>query len=99
MIKQNLVMTPGISVVLEGLDRTGKTTQRDMLRGAMEPDSVVFARMPSGFVPFTNRVYEALESVSDKPQSGLAQQLAHLSCHAESIEQLLDAMTSECLAA
>jgi dTMP kinase len=92
-----LAINPGISVVFEGLDRTGKTTQRELLKDALAPETVVFAHMPSGFGPFTRRVYDALEAKGEKPASGLAQQLAHLACHAESIAQLVEVTESKAL--
>ena len=92
-----LALRPGVLVVLEGLDKTGKTTQREELRSMLDPESVVFAHMPSGFVPFTTRVYDALEADSEGPTSGLAQQLAHLACHAESINHLVKAVGSKAL--
>jgi energy-coupling factor transporter ATP-binding protein EcfA2 len=92
-----LALNPGVSVVLEGLDGTGKSTQLSMLKNALDPDTVVFAHMPSGFTQFTRQVYEALESEGEKPSSWLAQQLAHLACHAESIEQLVAATNSRAL--
>ena len=84
-------------MVFEGLDRTGKSTQVDLLRDALVPDSAVIAHMPTGFVRFTERVYAALEgeTAEEKPSSGLAQQLAHLACHAESIGRLTEAVTSK----
>ncbi len=99
MVKTHQTIRAGTSIVFEGLDRTGKSTQLDMLRDALDPDSVVFAHMPSGFAPFTNRVYAALEAKdmngvvnqAEKPSSGLAQQLAHLACHAESMSHLVEA--------
>jgi hypothetical protein len=71
-----------------------------MLRAALDPASTVFAHMPSGFVPFTNRVYAALEGRNaegvvdgaERPASDLAQQLAHLACHAESMGRLVAAV-------
>lgn len=97
MSQATLAIDPGVSVVFEGLDRTGKSTQLDLLKAALAPESVVFAHMPSGFVPFTQRVYEALEAEDEKPSSGLAQQLAHLACHAESIGQLVEVTKSKAL--
>jgi dTMP kinase len=97
MSHATLALDPGVCIVFEGLDRTGKSTQLGLLRAALAPDSVVFAHMPSGFVPFTRRVYEALEAEGEKPSSGLAQQLAHLACHAESIGQLVEATKSKSL--
>lgn len=97
MSETKLAINPGVSVVFEGLDRTGKTTQRELLRDVLAPETVVFAHMPSGFVPFTGRVYDALEAKGEKPASGLAQQLAHLACHAESIERLVEVTESKAL--
>jgi thymidylate kinase len=68
-----------------------------MLEDALERQSAVFAHMPSGFVPFTQLVYDALEAPDEKPVSGLAQQLAHLACHAESMPHLVEAMRSKAL--
>jgi len=97
MSQVTLALNPGISVVLEGLDGTGKSTQLDMLKGALDPNEVVFAHMPSGFTQFTRRVNEALETEGEEPTSGLAKQLAHLACHAESIGQLVAAVDSRAL--
>lgn len=88
-----LRIQPGAVIVFEGLDQTGKSTQLDRLRASISGGSTTFAHMPSGFTSFTRRVYAALEgeSADDKPKSGLAQQLAHLACHAESIRDLKSA--------
>lgn len=88
--KVELAIRAGAIIVLEGLDQAGKSTQLKRLRGAVDPESTVFAHMPSGFTTFTRRVYAALEgkSADEKPLSGLAQQLAHLACHAESVLDL-----------
>lgn len=91
---RNIFLRQGKVVVLEGLDRTGKSTQLDALDEVLDAASVLFAHMPSGFTEFTQRVYEALESKTGKPASGLAQQLAHLACHAESIPALITALGS-----
>jgi thymidylate kinase len=95
-----LRLRSGTSIIFEGLDRTGKSTQIEVLRAALDPVSTLFAHMPSGFVPFTKRVYAALEGQNEqgfadgaeKPASGLAQQLAHLACHAESMGRLVAAV-------
>jgi dTMP kinase len=84
----------GKIVVLEGLDKTGKSTQLDLLKKSVDPTSALFAHMPSGFTAFTNSVYEAMESSPNSPISALARQLAHLSCHVESIPSLLAAQRS-----
>ena len=77
-------LRPGYLVVLEGLDKAGKTTQFEQLQDRLAPDAVTFAHMPTGFTPFTRAVRQLLEEQGSKPTSGLAQQLAHLACHAES---------------
>src|SRR5690554_1260672 len=90
MAKGDLTIHRGAVIVFEGLDQTGKSTQLNRLRGSVDAGSIVFAHMPSGFTTFTQRVYRALESetADEKPTSGLAQQLAHLACHAESVPDL-----------
>lgn len=99
MSETDLVIRPGAVVVFEGLDRTGKSTQLERLRSAVGNDSTVFAHMPSGFTPFTKGVYAALEGATadERPTSGLAQQLAHLACHAESIRDLERAVETQSL--
>ncbi len=94
-----LVIRPGAVIVFEGLDRTGKSTQLERLRSAVGNGSTVFAHMPSGFTPFTKGVYMALEgaTIEERPTSGLAQQLAHLACHAESIRELERAVETQSL--
>ncbi|KAA6431349.1 hypothetical protein FQ330_11350 [Agrococcus sediminis] len=90
MAKTDLTIRRGAVIVFEGLDQTGKSTQLNRLRGSLDAESTVFAHMPSGFTTFTERVYRALEgeTADEKPRSGLAQQLAHLACHAESVPDL-----------
>jgi dTMP kinase len=90
-------LASGHVVVFEGLDKAGKSTQIDALHATFDPDTVTFAHMPSGFTEFTKRVYEALESKEDRPKSGLAQQLAHLSCHAENMSELVKAAKARTL--
>ena len=97
MTNQRLHAQPGSVIVLEGLDKTGKSTQIDRMRYTLAPESVVFAHMPSGLTTFTGRVYRALESARHKPRSALATQLAHLSCHAENMPALIDAATRKAL--
>jgi len=97
MRRVSLRLHPGTTIVFEGLDRTGKSTQLKKLSGDLDSGSVVFAHMPSGFTPFTHKIYGVLESKRRKPTSGLAQQLAHLSCHAESISSLVEAARSKAL--
>ena len=86
----SVVLRPGAVVVFEGLDRAGKSTQRDMLEAVVDPNSTSFVHMPSGLADFTRRIYRLLET--KPPTTTLAQQLAHLSCHSESMEQLLEAV-------
>ena len=99
MSEGTLAIHPGAVVVFEGLDRTGKSTQLARLRAALVPESAVFVHMPRGFGRFTERVYAALEgeTVDEKPSSGLAQQLAHLACHAESVSHLAESVASSAL--
>jgi NTP pyrophosphatase (non-canonical NTP hydrolase) len=84
-----LTLRPGAVVVFEGLDKAGKSTQREMLEAVVEPASTTFVHMPSGFADFTRRLYRLLET--RPPAKALARQLAHLSCHSESVDQLIKA--------
>jgi thymidylate kinase len=83
----NRLLPPGVLVVLEGLDKTGKTTQAQALEVALDPQTTSHVHMPRGFTNFTEQTYALLES-DDRPTSGLARQLAHLACHAESMDRI-----------
>lgn len=85
-----ITLRQGSVVVMEGLDKAGKSTQIDRLRSELEPASTRFAHMPSGFARFSNDVYDILEDSERRPASGLAQQLAHLACHAENMPALAE---------
>lgn len=84
-----LTLRAGAVVVFEGLDKAGKSTQREILEALVEPGSTTFVHMPSGFADFTRRLYRLLET--RPPAKALARQLAHLSCHSESVDQLVKA--------
>jgi dTMP kinase len=73
-------------VVLEGLDRAGKTTQREKLRELPWSAAPVVTHMPSGLLSSTAALYRGLEAA--ELRSPLAVQLAHLACHAESMPAL-----------
>lgn len=96
MSNQRIQLRAGEVIVFEGLDKAGKSTQIEALSRSLHPTTVLFAHMPSGVTEFTQRVYEVLESTA-KPESGLAQQLAHLACHAENMPALLAAIESKAL--
>lgn len=66
-----------------------------MLEQVLEPSCAQLVHMPSGVTSFTQGVYSLLEN--DRPDSGLATQLAHLACHAENHEVLLAAAESKAL--
>ncbi|WP_298461256.1 hypothetical protein [uncultured Cellulomonas sp.] len=85
-------LKPGTLVVLEGLDKTGKSTQSDALRHVLDPTTTVHVHMPSGLSTFTDETYSMLESPYRAPASGLAKQLAHLACHAESVPHILEVL-------
>ena len=87
-----LHLVPGTVVVLEGLDRCGKSTQLERLKLTIANDTAVFAHMPSGLTDFSRSLYQVLEARDRMPMSGLAKQLAHLACHAENIPALGDAL-------
>ena len=88
------VAKPGTLVVLEGLDRTGKSTQARSLERELDHATTVHVHMPSGFTHFTQALYTTLNSGEYRPTSGLAKQLAHLACHAESVPYILKALES-----
>ncbi len=85
-----ITLKRGSVIVMEGLDKAGKSTQIDRLRSELEPASTRFAHMPSGFARFSKDVYDILEDSDRRPVSGLAQQLAHLACHAENMPTLAE---------
>lgn len=78
---------PGALIVFEGLDKAGKSTQVDLFRRHIVPGTAAFPHMPSGDTAFTQGVYRLLED--HPPRSGLARQLAHLSCHCENVPGIL----------
>lgn len=87
-------MKPGALIVFEGLDKTGKTTQRDLLveRNWDEPAPAVF-HMPSGQGgEWPADVYAMLEA--SRVRDPLARQLLHLACHAEVIPEIQRALGS-----
>lgn len=92
-----LHLRSGNVVVLEGLDKTGKSTQIERLKATLSAESTDFAHMPSGITEFSRNVYQVLEDPDRRPRSGLAQQLAHLSCHSENIPALFEALLSKAL--
>jgi dTMP kinase len=77
---------PGALVVLEGMDATGKTTQRDMLRSLPWSAGPRIVHMPSGLTDGSAKAYELLER--RMLMSPLAVQLLHLACHAENMPAL-----------
>ncbi len=85
-----ITLSRGTLIVMEGLDKAGKSTQIDRLRAVLDPSGTTFAHMPSGFTRFSAGVYSLLEDRGQRPASGLAQQLAHLACHADSMPRLVD---------
>lgn len=81
-----MAMTPlrlraGSLVILEGLDRSGKSTQRDRLRQLDWAPTPEFTHMPSGLTTLTSEIYRLTEQ--EPIVSPLARQLLHLACHAE----------------
>ncbi|KQQ96075.1 hypothetical protein ASF72_19260 [Arthrobacter sp. Leaf141] len=87
-------LKPGTLIVLEGLDKTGKSTQSDALRKLLTPDSTTHVHMPSGLSSFTRETYSMLESSDRSPLSGVAKQLTHLACHAESVPRIQDILAN-----
>ncbi|MET9090203.1 hypothetical protein ABZX77_51595 [Streptomyces sp. NPDC004237] len=83
-------LVSGTLVVLEGLDRSGKSTQRAALdRLPWVDPKPLFMHLPSGQSRFTEGVYRLTEEAPIS--SALARQLMHLACHAENINTLSEA--------
>lgn len=98
MTVNNLItLRHGTVVVLEGLDKTGKSTQVTALENALDPAGTAFAHMPSGLTTFSADVYKLLEDPDRRPRSGVAQQLAHLACHAENMPSLAEQLKTRAL--
>lgn len=82
MVSGGLRLRPGALVVLEGLDRTGKSTQMNALKDLPWSDpKPTFTHMPSGMTRLTESIYTLTER--EPISSPLARQLLHLACHAE----------------
>lgn len=84
------ILKPGTLVVLEGLDKTGKSTQAALLKRELDPATTEHVHMPRGFSHFTAATYALLEDDACRPSSGVAKQLAHLACHAESMPRIVE---------
>jgi dTMP kinase len=87
----------GRTLVFEGLDATGKTTQVERLRARVVEGTAQFVHMPTGFNAFTGSLRATLENPGTKPQVPLAKQLAHLACHAEAMPDLLQLLANRSL--
>lgn len=82
-----LRLRPRTLVVLEGLDRSGKSTQQDRMANlSWAAPGPAFAHMPSGLTPLTRSIYHLTEEHTIS--SPLARQLLHLACHAENMAGL-----------
>jgi dTMP kinase len=86
----SLHLRPGSLIVLEGLDRSGKSTQIKRLSTLdwAEPRPG-FTHLPSGMTDLTKDIYSLTEN--SRIRSPLARQLLHIACHAESIGPIADA--------
>ncbi|WP_158853018.1 dTMP kinase [Saccharothrix deserti] len=77
-------------MVLEGLDRSGKSTQVQRLQELpWDEPRPVFSHMPSGLTTLTREIYRLTEN--EPISSALARQLLHLACHAENVTALQEA--------
>jgi len=86
-------LRPGALVVLEGLDRAGKSTQQAAFaRVRWDPPEPLLVHMPSGLTDLTQALYRITEQQSIS--SPLARQLLHLACHAENLPLLVEARRS-----
>lgn len=72
-------LKPGTFIVLEGLDKAGKSTQREALEGYF-PDAY-YTHQPSGGNSVGQLVYQLTEGVKDL--SPVGRQFLHLASHAE----------------
>ncbi|MHA6620307.1 dTMP kinase [Pseudonocardia sp. DLS-67] len=88
--RSRMRLAPGSMVVLEGLDRSGKSTQMRRLQRLpwLEP-APMFIHMPSGVARLTQSIYRLTET--EPISSPLARQLLHLACHAENAKALSEA--------
>lgn len=78
-------LEPGSLIVLEGLDKAGKSTQVERLRQLpWAPPAPTFLHMPSGASGLTNVVYHLTEHFPVR--TVLGRQLLHLACHAEAMD-------------
>jgi len=84
----HLRLRAGALIVLEGLDGSGKSTQRQRLSDLpwAEPGPG-FLHLPSGLTSVTRGIYQLTESCPI--QSPLARQLLHLACQAELMPELV----------
>jgi thymidylate kinase len=83
-------LRPESLIVFEGLDRSGKSTQRRRLEELdWTPYSPTFTHLPSGETVLTQEIYRLMEDQAIS--SGLARQLLHLACHAENIAAIATA--------
>lgn len=82
--------TVGTLIVFEGLDRAGKSTQIERLKGMSWEGTIPrFVHMPSGLTSSTEQVRDILEKRNGgSVDSPLARQLFHLGCHAETSSAL-----------
>jgi len=86
-------LRPGALIVLEGMDKTGKTTQRDRLASLpWAGPAPIVTHMPSGLTAITEAIYQLTEQ--HPISSSLARQLLHLACHAENVPHLLNARSA-----
>ncbi|WP_158879586.1 dTMP kinase [Amycolatopsis anabasis] len=89
-LRRAMHLRRGCLVVLEGLDRSGKSTQLRRLGGLdWNAPAPVFTHMPSGLTGLTENIYQLTER--EPITSALARQLLHMACHAENIAALADA--------
>lgn len=83
-------LKPGSLIVLEGLDRSGKSTQIKRLSALnWAAPGPRFTHMPSGMTDLTSSIYSLTEN--RRVIAPLARQLLHVACHAENIGPIADA--------
>jgi dTMP kinase len=87
-----MYLKPGVMVVFEGLDKTGKSTQVSHLLEAMDRPTAMY-HMPSGSQEFSRKIYEITEEVEEMP--ALARQFLHLACHSAHQSEIRMRLLSE----
>lgn len=80
----------GAVVVLEGQDKTGKSTQASLL---MRKLGATLIHMPSGALPLTHKLYEQMEET--RGMRPWTRQLLHLASHEENMPTIREILRTQ----